>query len=108
MGLRVSWCREVRNTLVCWAIETWGGFPKKGCPFGGLCRVYMGIIQGHIGFRDLDFPRLGGSFLGVPRIRPIAFWSLYGRSPILGNYYTDATAVKPQQYGNSSGLSFHQ
>ena len=32
------------------------------------------------------FPKIRGTFLGVPIIRSIVFWGLYGGSLILGNY----------------------
>ena len=33
-----------------------------------------------------EFPRISGTSLGVPIIRPIIFWGLYWGPPILGNY----------------------
>ena len=33
------------------------------------------------------FPKIRGTFLGVPIIRTIAFWGLYWGPPILGNYH---------------------
>ena len=33
------------------------------------------------------FPKLGGTFLGVPIVRIIVFGGLYWGSPILGNYH---------------------
>ena len=32
------------------------------------------------------FPKIRGTFLGVPRIGTIVFWGLYWGPPILGNY----------------------
>ena len=34
----------------------------------------------------LGFPKIRGTFLGVPIIRTIVFWGLYWGSLILGNY----------------------
>ena len=31
------------------------------------------------------FPKIRGTFLGVPIIRTIVFWGLYGGPPVLGN-----------------------
>ena len=33
------------------------------------------------------FPKIRGTFLGVPIIRTIAFWGLYWGPPTLGNYH---------------------
>ena len=33
------------------------------------------------------FPKIGGTFLGVPAIRTIVFWGLYWGPLILGNYH---------------------
>ena len=33
------------------------------------------------------FPKIRGTFLGVPIIRIIVFWGLYWGLPILGNYH---------------------
>ena len=46
------------KTLYFWAIEVCGGFPKLGVPFWG-----------------------------IPSIRIIVYWSLYGGPLILGNYH---------------------
>ena len=35
----------------------------------------------------LGFPKIMGTFLGVPIIRTIVFWGLYWGPPILGNYH---------------------
>ena len=51
-----------------------------------------------------DFPKIRGTFLGVPIIRPIVFWDLYWGPFILGNYHMsrgqhlceDAGHVGPQ------------
>ena len=35
------------------------------------------------------FPKIGGTSLGFPRIRTIAYWGLHRGPPILGNYHSD-------------------
>ena len=42
-------------------------------------RVSWGLIWG--------FPKIRGTFLGVPIIRTIVFWGLYWGPLILGNYH---------------------
>ena len=42
-------------------------------------------------FRIWGFPKMQGTFLGVPRIRTIAFWGLHCGSLILGNYHLGFT-----------------
>ena len=37
--------------------------------------------------RIWGFPKIRGTFLGVPIIRTIVFWSLYWGTLILGNYH---------------------
>ena len=37
--------------------------------------------------RIWGFPKIKGTFLGVPIIRNIVYWGLYWGSPILGNYH---------------------
>ena len=35
------------------------------------------------------FPKIRGTFLGVPIIRIIVYWGVYWGPPILGNYHID-------------------
>ena len=35
------------------------------------------------------FPKIRGTFLGVPIIRIIIFWGLHWGPPVLGNYQVD-------------------
>ena len=39
------------------------------------------------GFCIWEFPKIGGTLLGVPIIRTIVFWGLYWGPLILGNYH---------------------
>ena len=39
------------------------------------------------GLWGLGFPKIRGTFLGVPIIRTIVFWGLYWGPLILGNYH---------------------
>ena len=68
------------------ASEVIYGFPKiKGTLLKGLYRGYIGImekkmdstIQG-LGFRYSGFPKIRGTFLGVPVIRTMVFGGLHG------------------------------
>ena len=41
-----------------------------------------------IGYTGIwEFPKIGGTILGVPIIRTLVFWGLYWGSPILGKYH---------------------
>ena len=40
------------------------------------------------------FPKIRGTFLGVPIIRIIVFWGLYWGSLILGNYHVGSRFVR--------------
>ena len=42
------------------------------------------------GLQGLGFPKIRGTFLGVPIIRTVVFWGLYWGPPILGNYHIKA------------------
>ena len=60
----------------------------------GLAGLRRGsIILGHMIW---GFPKNGGTFLGIPIIRIIAFWGLYWGPLILGNYHVE----------HASGLCF--
>ena len=41
------------------------------------------------GLQGLEFPKIRGTFLGVPIIRIVVYWGLYWGPPILGNYQHD-------------------
>ena len=44
------------------------------------------------------FPKIMGTFLGVPIIRIIVYWGLYWGPPILGNYQMSKTICMPQTF----------
>ena len=60
-----------------------GAFQKFGVP---LKRPYRGYRS--VGFR-LRFPKIRGTFFGIPAIRIVVFWGLYWGPLILGNYQID-------------------
>ena len=39
------------------------------------------------------FPKIRGTFLGVPIVRIIVFWGLYWGPPILGNYHIGVSTL---------------
>ena len=39
------------------------------------------------------FPKIKGTFLGVPIMRIIIYWGVYGGPPILGNYHIMASQL---------------
>ena len=58
------------------------GFPKSMLPLKG----FIGVILG------LGFPKIRGTFAGVPRIRMIAYWGLYWRLLILGHHHLGSSS----------------
>ena len=47
----------------------------------------MSLRIRELGLGIWGFPKIRGTFFGVPIIRIIVFWGLYWGSPILGNYH---------------------
>ena len=48
---------------------------------------YIGVIMGASRDNIWGFPKIRGTFLGVPIIRTIVYWGLYWGTLILGNYH---------------------
>ena len=40
------------------------------------------------------FPKIGGTFLGVPIIRSIVFWGRYWGTLIMGNHHVDPNILR--------------
>ena len=45
------------------------------------------------------FPKIRGTFLGVPIMRFIVFWGLYWGPPILGNYHMGVSQNEVYLFG---------
>ena len=64
------------------------------------------LIVGYVdpvGIRVWRFPKIRGTFLGVPIIRIIIFWGLDWGPPILGNYHLrNSYKVHPRPFGSLS------
>ena len=54
-------------------------------------RRYLPDLQKDTGHPTWEFPKIRGTFLGVPIIRTIVFWGLYWGPLILGNYHMNST-----------------
>ena len=59
----------------------------KGQGGQGLGFAYTNSLKGVLQGAIQVFPKIRGTFLGVPIIRTIVFWGLYWGSLILGNYH---------------------
>ena len=54
----------------------------------GQDRGYLLVLmEQHLSRKLCIFPKIRGTFLGVPIIRITVFWGLYWGPPILGNYH---------------------
>ena len=54
-----------------------------------------------------EFPKIRGTFLGVPIIRPIVFWGLYWGPPILGTYQILLLILEKATEGDSTLRRLH-
>ena len=52
----------------------------------------MSTIKGPFLRLIWGFPKIRGTFLGVPIIRTIVFWGLHWGPLILGNYHIDSSS----------------
>ena len=82
----------------------YGGFPKLRVPFKRVIGSYRGYIGYYLGFRvqGVRFPKIRGTFLGVPIIRTIVFWCLYLGPPVLGNNHILQVSRYPVQRASLS------
>ena len=60
-------------------------------PFRNSCRE---ALSSRSKLNIWGFPKIRGTFLGVPIIRTIVYWGLYWVPPILGNYHIKLRDLK--------------